>query len=492
MTAREARAITLADAEKAPLGEDREELVRLLLDWARDDQALYQRLLQYAARHAAPEDRVAEVRRGFRDAVRVGGFVPYREAAAWTHGVHQAIDAIQQLRADGHAAEAIPLCEWALQSVMEAIQSVDDSDGHFSTLSSRLEDIHHQACEEVRPDPAELARRLFDLEMESEFDVLSDAAGRYAAILGTGGIEAYRQLAEAEWRMLSAPAADALGSARRSRIARIMESLARASGDLGQLVEAMSHDLSSGYQYWRIVEVYSQAGQLDDALAWAEKGIAAFPQRVDPRLRDFAAAEYHRRKRHDDAMQLIWAAFMGTPYLTSYQMLEAHARKADAWPVWRDRALAEIRRSIQAAHRQEQEARAQGRRRARWERREADHSVLVDIYLYEGAAGDAWREAQAGGCADHLWLRLAATREEDHPEEAAAIYWSQAAAELERPATGRYEGPVELLKKAARAMQRAGRSAEFVRDLEELRARYRIKRNFTKLLERERSSLYLA
>jgi hypothetical protein len=41
-------------------------------------------------------------------------------------------------------------------------------------------------------------------------------------------------------------------------------------------------------------------------------------------------------------------------------------------------------------------------------------------------------------------------------------------------------------------MKRMGRSAEFVRNLEALRAKYKLKRNFIKLLEQKRKSLYLS
>jgi hypothetical protein len=48
------------------------------------------------------------------------------------------------------------------------------------------------------------------------------------------------------------------------------------------------------------------------------------------------------------------------------------------------------------------------------------------------------------------------------------------------------------LAKAAAIMKRLGRSSEFVRHLDALRAKYKIKRNFIKLVEQKRKSLYLA
>jgi uncharacterized Zn finger protein len=115
----------------------------------------------------------------------------------------------------------------------------------------------------------------------------------------------------------------------------------------------------------------------------------------------------------------------------------------------------------------------------------------VEIFLHEGDVDEAWREAGVGGCSDTLWLRLGAAREKEHPEDAAPIYLKQAEAGIARTSNGRYEDSVSLLVKAAAVMKRMDRSAEFVHDLEALRVKYKIKRNFVKLVEQKRKSLYL-
>ena len=416
-----------------------------------------------------PDTGVAAVRRAFEKAVRVHGYVDYREAYSWASDVDEAITSIERLLRDGQAAAVIGLCESALKSLAGAIESVDDSDGHFVGLRDRLEDIHYRACLEARSDPAGLAKRLFQLELRSDFDVLSGAAERYAGILGTEGMQAYRALAESEWAKVPARTAKHAESewGARFRITQIMESLARASGDIEELVAVMGRDLSSAYNYWQIAQVYREAGEHDKALFWAERGLGEFPKHTDARLREFAAEEYHRRSRHDDALKLIWAQFAERPFLATYETLEKHAKRAGAWPEWRERALAEIRE-------------------------QADDSTLVEIFLHEGNNEDAWREAVAGGCADRLWLRLAAMREEEHPEDAVPIYLKYGEAGVAATTDGRYEDPVRLLIKAAAVMKRLERSAEFERHLEGLRARYKIKRNFIKLVEQKRKSLYLA
>jgi uncharacterized Zn finger protein len=139
-----AKELTLIDAGKILQAEDKDALVRMVLDWAKDDDRLHERLILYAARRSGPDTGAAVVRRAFEKAVRVRDFVPYREATGWACGVDNAIDSIEQLLNDGQAAGVIELCESALQSLLSAIQAVDDSDGHFGTLRDRLEEIHYR------------------------------------------------------------------------------------------------------------------------------------------------------------------------------------------------------------------------------------------------------------------------------------------------------------------------------------------------------------
>jgi uncharacterized Zn finger protein len=244
--------------------------------------------------------------------------------------------------------------------------------------------------------------------------------------------------------------------------------------------------LSHAYSFLKIAEVYQEASQHDNALLWAEKGLKAFPENTDGRLREFAAEEYHRRRRHDDAMKLMWAEFSERPFLERYKTLERHAKEAGVWPEWRERALAEIRLRITKAT-----EKARGQAQPRGMLAGDDCSALVEIFLYEGKADEAWREAGAGGCSNSLWLQLAAAREKEHPEDAAPIYWKQAEAGIARTSNGRYDESVTLLVKAAAVMKRMDRSAEFARNVEVLRVKYKNKRNFMKLVEQERKSLYI-
>ena len=449
--------ISMVEVAKRLAGESAPALAKMLIDWAADDTLLSQRLLQYAARRAGPKSAIAAARAAFKKAAIPRRYFEYGEASEYAEAVDNAIDAFEEILADGHAAEVMDLCEEGLRALSTGSEMVEDEDGDLSDLSDRLSELHLDAAEQAKPDPVAFASRLFDLEIDHNIDAFFRTPQTYAEVLGPGGLAAFKLLA-------ASPVYND-----HPRINGIRESVARASGDIGGLVAMMSQDLSSAYRYINIVSVCKEAGRFDDLLLWAEKGLKAFPK--DFSLREAAANEYHRRNDHEMAMKLVWTSYTDSPGLDQYKNLQQHAKQANDWPEWRDNAIGLVRQRIAAA------------------KGKSDHSTLVEIFFNDGDKEEAWREAQKGGCASHHWLNLAEAREKDHPGDAAPIYLRQVEEEVSRTTNGDYNNPVALLIRTAGVMKRIGASAEFARQLDTLRVKYKIKRNFIKLLDKRSKQL---
>jgi len=353
----------------------------------------------------------------------------------------------------------------------------------LSPILERLQELHHAACLKAKPEPEALAKRLFKWEIESGWDTFYGAAETYADVLGENGLAVYRKLAEKLWDQMPqlGPGDRRSFEGPRFRITSIMEALARASGDIEQLVAVKARDLSSAYRYLDIAETYKQAKQADKALEWAEKGLKAFAEKdPDGRLEDFLADEYHRRRRHDEAMALIWNQFCRRMELGSYQHLKQHAERAKQWPHWREKALSAIRSAIE-----EQKRESASKSKDPWQawRRPVDHSVLVQIYLWERDIEAAWQEAQAGGCSDALWMKLAGLREKDHPADAVEIYQRQIDLIVNIKKNDAYREAAKLIRKIQKLMARLGREDEFPPYLESVRKTHKPKRNFMAMLK---------
>ena len=478
----EPAAVSMDDVRAYLLEQDKKALVEILVEQATDDDRLRQRLFLKAAKKGSKALNLATYQEAIDDAVEIDGFVHYRNAYDYARGIEEVIDSVEELLREGHAAEVVELTEYALKAVEKAMGSVDDSDGNVGSTLGRLQELHHKACKKANPDPEALARRLFERELHTDYDTFFGAAEAYAGVLGAKGLAVYRELAESEWKKVPAlgPGRDDPEKyGRRFRITHIMESLARQTGDVEAVVAIKKRDLSSAYDYLQIAETYKSARKHDLALEWAERGVKAFPERTDSRLREFLAEEYHRRKRHDEAMVLVWTEYNESPTLENYQNLKMHADRIGQWQVWRERALETMRNRIAEAKNKTH--------KDRWGWfQKTDHSDLVRIFLWEKDVEAAWREAQAGGCSNDLWLELAAQRDKEHPEDALPIYQRQIEPTLDRKNNEAYAETISLLRKVHGLMVRLGREVEFTTYVNKLRAAHKPKRNFIKLLDRER------
>jgi uncharacterized Zn finger protein len=454
---------------------ERERLVDLLMEHARDDGRLGERLQRLVVRHASGAGDVAAYRGLIDRAFEIHGFVGYRDAYDYFAGIDETVDVLDELLAGGRPEAVIELAEHALRALEATIERMDDSGGGTHEVVERLEELHHRACLAAHPDPGGLAERLFARELGSDLDIFDRAAVRYADVLGEAGLDRYRELAEEQWATvpeLRPGDSDSGAYAKRFRITRIMEALAELSGDLEQQVAVCSRDLAHGHDFLRIAELYLEHDAPTPALQWAERGLAAFPERPDPRLRAFVADRYRHAGRWQEALELSWLDFADRPRLEAYKQLKVDAERLGEWDTRRTAALDLLR----------ERTAPKARRQDRWAPRR-DHSELVRIFLWEGNDDAAWEEASAGGCSDVLWLELAARRRRSHPRDALGVYERQVELAIAGRDKRAYQEAVALMDYVRSVLEQLGESDAFPRYIARVREQHKRKRNLVKLLD---------
>jgi uncharacterized Zn finger protein len=335
--------------------------------------------------------------------------------------------------------------------------------------------LHLSACIMAQPDPEELAERLFRFETTLPFGVCSFDAVTYRDAIGKDGLSRYRELAQAEWSKVKPRDAKAGYDARRTSITRIMERLAEASGDVNELVAIKAMDLSSSFYYLNIANIWAKAGQPDKALDWAERGMKAFPERPDNRLRDFLVAAYLERKRDDEALQLTWIQFEERGTLENYKKLNDVAGKLGLWPAQRERALARVADVIAQD--------ASGSTRWKPSPSAPNYSVRVEIALWETDLDVALTFANHGICDRSLLIALAAKLESVRPSDALLLYRRVVPPIVEQTNNAAYDEAIKLIRKMGTLMKSQSQPRQFGDYLAELRMQYKQKRNFIKLLD---------
>ncbi|EIP96640.1 hypothetical protein OpiT1DRAFT_01062 [Opitutaceae bacterium TAV1] len=472
--------VTIDDLRPWLLQQPASVLADFLLETAVRDTRLREKLLRLAARATARGLDLSVYRKAIDRATRTRGFIDYHEASGFAENVREAVAPLQEILDEdpSQAAVVMDLAEHTLTRVENVLAEADDSDGEIGSVLDELQDFHLAACNIARPDPEALAARLFAWETHDGWGVFHNAAEIYADVLGAAGHAAYRRLAEAAWAKLPAHKPGDHEGCKGSRylITGIMESLARASGDIDALVAIKAKNLSYAWDYLQIAEIYREASRTDDALDWAERGLRAFPRDTDSRLLAFLADEYHCRRRHDDALALVWRPFESHPTLENYQLLKRHAKRAAAWPDWRGRALDYLRTKIA----REEPPRKNVHPHAFWTA--ALSASLVRIHLWEKDVETAWLAAQDQRLPSDLWLELAAARAKTHPADAIPLYLREAESHISRTGKEAYRTAVTLLKKIRDLHLRLSQSAEWTALLNRLRTTHKAKRTFIALV----------
>jgi len=452
-----------------------ETLIEMLLDVAQHDDRLYQSLLLKAERTGGGGNVAKAFRRAIDSATRIHGFVDWREVGTFAANIDQVAESLAELLKPDTAASLVELAEYAIERVENALEQIDDSNGTVSGTVYGLAELHQKACAMARPEPTGLAERLFRLETTLPFNVCSFDAATYRNVLGKEGLRRYRELAEAEWRKIKPRDSQDGYDSNRYRITNIMEQLAEASGDIEELVAIKSRDLSSGYRYLEIAEIYAKARQRDKALDWAERGLKAFPERPDNRLRDFLVAAYLKRKRNDEALQLTWIQFEERPVLDHYIKLHDVAATLGAWPVQRERALIKVDEIIAR----------EAATTSRWKPKSStpNYSLRVQIALWEEDLDAAWSAAHEGTCDRSLLITLAGKLESARPGDAVSLYRRVVPLIVEQTNNTAYEEAIKLIRKVGGLMKTQNQLSQFGDYLAELRVQFKPKRNFIKLLD---------
>jgi uncharacterized Zn finger protein len=274
---------------------------------------------------------------------------------------------------------------------------------------------------------------------------------RYAGGLGETGLATYRKEIDRRRRAGEQPFA----------LRYADERLAVLDGDVDEIISLLGGNLTSPHQFIQVTEAMVELGRDDDALTWAQRGIAETVGWQVAQLYDLAAAAYLRRDASGEVVRLRWEEHRRMPSATTYALLRKAAEATGVWDSERSSA-----RSVLEAE---------------------DLGGLVDALLVDREPEAAWRVTD-----DHpdwdpgqrRWKRLAESRESTHPADAMVVYFKLADVELETTGRTAYTRAAALLKEARRAADAADRRQQFSEHVTALREKFRKRPALIEILDR--------
>ncbi|MEV5785446.1 SWIM zinc finger domain-containing protein [Streptomyces sp. NPDC048448] len=436
-------------------------LLALVREQVAQDRKLARRL---ELRAASASGDLVEVRARIRELLDTApfaryGYVEYTDARAYGEQASQAASAIAALTAAGRPADAISLSREAMRLLSEAQETIDDSDGHLGRIGAALAEAHHDACRAASPDSDETARWLVGHLLSDLDDLTGIGPLDYEEVLGAQGMHRVGELAAAAWR--------------RNRTGRaekyLMERLARAEGDVDGWVAVHAADLApDGSTHLTVARELDTAGRPEEALRWAERGIAETHEDVTPdvALIDYLCDRYTRADRLLDAVALRRVQFATSRSLVTYQQLRTAAQATGCWQAEREGALVLLRADA-------------GQRQPSW----YGGPVLVDALLDDGDIDAAWQAAAETRAHDRQWRALADQARSVRSADALEVYLRLIEPLMNQTGNAVYERLAGLLLSVRDCHHHLGTEDEFTAYLAALRADQKRKRNLMRLLD---------
>jgi uncharacterized Zn finger protein len=457
---------------------DEHAMRELLLEAVERDAALRDKLL-FAARAASASD-LPSMKTAVRQATQISRPLGWREADAYGDGLMSLAAMLRQRLAGPHAAQVVELAELSIAGAEKSLEQIDDSGGGVMPAILELAAVHLEACLLTAPDPVKLAGRLFSFQTEGVWDTFYNVLPAYAQPLGDTGLRRYRELVSKGWEALPelAPSNEFRQSFdfQRMRLEQAMEALAEHDGDIDALIRIRSKDLSSPYRYLLVAELCAKHGRPDEGLAWAERGLAESGKNVDQRLLDFCIEAYLRRSEFDKADAFAWRRFESRPTAEAFAALIKVATATGRHDETRERALKHLWALVK-----DEESATKSKRNA-WQT--PTRTELVRLFLAEHENEAAWEAFTGGPVATHLWPQMAAVRGKTHPVDAIRLYHRLLPVAAESGTRkARYNEAFEIVRAIRRLRAELGEQTVFASELDEIRAAYRAKRNFIKLLD---------
>jgi hypothetical protein len=371
--------------------------------------------------------------------LRTRRYLDYWESSEWASDAAPVVDAIGDALAVSPSAELLGLIERAVGYVVKVILRADDSNGEIGCLIAELLELHGSACDVGVADSVKLARWMVRFTVDDQDFFVVDPK-RYIGALGDTGLAVYR--GEIDRRRGADENPFALKYAD--------ERLAVIDGDVDKVIKLLGGTLTSPYQFIQVTQAMVEMGRDDDALAWAQRGIAETDGWQVAQLYDLAAEVYVRRGAQGEIVALRWEQHRRMASSTTYALLREAAEATGIWESERSSA----RSALEVA----------------------DLGGLVDALLADGEPESAWKVVEDNSGWDpgpRRWKRLAESRESTNPAEAMAVYFKLADIELETTGRSAYTRATALLKKARRAADASGRQGEFSEHLAALREQFR-------------------
>jgi len=285
------------------------------------------------------------------DKLDLGGFIAYDQAWGFVSGLEEVETEIDSLREAGQPEVAVELYESFLGGCYEKAEEIDDSGGELGMFFHGLFCGWIQARQDAGLSAAETVERILKWEANDDYGFCYDMEERLAKTLDREGFRLYQKHFEEQLNEAYQPhEGDAPMYIRDYpheiwRTADVLKRLYMARKDVRSYLALCQRILASPKDCENIVRLLKSKGKAEDALAWAEKGLAIEGDRQwgnesSSSLGGLREELLQKTGRGDEALQSAWDRFRSAPSAYEYRDMMKYV-STDEKDLWREKAMKE-------------------------------------------------------------------------------------------------------------------------------------------------------
>ncbi len=465
----------LAEAEVRSFvfGMPKKELAETLWSLALDDPDLYRSLILKALSANGKKIDLAEFRRQIRSALSGQGFVEYGEVPTYTHSLEMVAQSLKEMARRGHPREAAELLESLINGCEKRLDYLDDSDGIFSDFIRSLFKEWGQLLAQVHDlDQKGLALRVLERLETDEYGLAQEIVPALAQALGKQGLDELKTLIrpryEEERGKDTAKVKGTLFSINHSLLVyrEALKDIANAQGDVDGYIALCKDGALHPSDCLEMARRLRKANRQPEALTMAEQGLG-LRQGYDG-LATFGLLELRiqllvEMGQGEQALSAAWDYFREHPSTSSLDLLLSHVPEKELQSA-REEALSyvltlgSLSSAISICLREQEMPKLVRALHARQEELlRLDYPILAPLA----------KELEAG-----------------FPDLAIVVYRRLALDILEEKRSRAYHHAIAYLRRVKKLFAGSGRTAEWKKLSEEIKAGHGRKHSFMRLFER--------
>jgi len=367
------------------------------------------------------------------------------------------------------AADTLKLVDYALQRINHALETIDDSGGfRYGTLET-LHPAHINACNRLDWPKKKIAKYLLDLVFGESHDIYPEIPSNYADALGENGMRLFNEALQNKW--------DALPPLKQGanydekwpylQLQHMLERQARLTNDDQAIIQLEQKTATDLYDYQKLAERCLEIGDHEAVESWLKK------------CQNTSDRDYHLRTERiqiklsiakmlwSEALEQQWQLYTKSQKQNDYLTLLDLAEKADDRCDWQKKAILFLKEQSPTTGNVYQAV--------------ANTDKLLEIYLHHKAFDKALVIVEKERADPALLIRLAWDIN-NQPEKAFPLFQKVTEYYINLGNNDAYHHAIKILQEMADKMQSSEQNQRMTELLDQLRQKFRAKRNFIKWL----------